>query len=358
MKTWISLDIKVTDFCTFECEFCYQGSNRKGKHADFETLKDDLLRIIRKTGIFEVVIGGGEPTLYPHIEDLIKFLLSKRVNVGITTRNYKGALKLLRKFYLSSYFSSSFPVDKKTKNKIVIHPAKLYVGFSYSPELKNILKKEAIEDDYFTDLIGSLIKIHLIEKIDFGSYSDLLRIQKELTDSLYEGYKTRKYQMWISILKNNPRYANLPEKEIKKVIKNDPENIYLVSKNTFNAQRRLDFLLLGYKDSLNSPNFSPQKEINYEELANALEANKFTLKHKALISLDTLLANKLMPYLKNDYFHTHIPEEGVYTFYYDAVKRVFSESSYSKNILVPVKDDIETALEELSAKLKERIKTS
>lgn len=55
------VDIKITDYCKFGCRYCYQGSTPAGNHAD-STYLYRLLKVIEDSGVFEIAIGGGEPT--------------------------------------------------------------------------------------------------------------------------------------------------------------------------------------------------------------------------------------------------------------------------------------------------------
>lgn len=64
------IDLKITDYCENGCPFCYQGSTPGGKHANTKFVKN-LIYSFRKMGVFEVVIGGGDPTKHP---DLISIL--------------------------------------------------------------------------------------------------------------------------------------------------------------------------------------------------------------------------------------------------------------------------------------------
>src|SRR6185503_11282388 len=56
------VDVKITDYCPFGCPFCYQGSTHQGLHADDEVL-GALIRQLGELRVFEMAIGGGEPTL-------------------------------------------------------------------------------------------------------------------------------------------------------------------------------------------------------------------------------------------------------------------------------------------------------
>lgn len=65
------VDIKITDYCPYACDFCYQGATPTGKHAAL----DDLRALARELGdaeVFEVALGGGEPTLHPAFPQVLQ----------------------------------------------------------------------------------------------------------------------------------------------------------------------------------------------------------------------------------------------------------------------------------------------
>ena len=64
------VDLGITAKCNKNCAWCYRGSTYKGEHADIKWLKH-IPYSLSKLEVFEVVIGGGEPTLHP---DFLKLL--------------------------------------------------------------------------------------------------------------------------------------------------------------------------------------------------------------------------------------------------------------------------------------------
>lgn len=82
------IDVKITDYCPFNCEYCYMGSTAKGVHADYDTIKE-LAKLLGKDGlqVFEVALGGGEPTLHPRFSDIVRTFYAEGICVNFTTRN-------------------------------------------------------------------------------------------------------------------------------------------------------------------------------------------------------------------------------------------------------------------------------
>lgn len=80
------VDVKITGHCTFGCEFCYQDSTPEGKHGDVGWIRR-LAYALAEMRVFEVAIGGGEPTLHPEFVDILRAFRSSHVVPNFTTKN-------------------------------------------------------------------------------------------------------------------------------------------------------------------------------------------------------------------------------------------------------------------------------
>jgi hypothetical protein len=80
------VDVKITGHCTFGCAYCYQASTPAGVHAPFARLEAvaDWLAAAR---VFEVALGGGEPTLHPDFPRVLEAFRDRGVVPNFTTRN-------------------------------------------------------------------------------------------------------------------------------------------------------------------------------------------------------------------------------------------------------------------------------
>jgi len=80
-----ALDMKITDFCTRGCAYCYQSSHPGGDHAQ------NLLQwadVIEQLGVFEVAIGGGEPMSHPQLPEFLRELRRRDIVPHVTTRDW------------------------------------------------------------------------------------------------------------------------------------------------------------------------------------------------------------------------------------------------------------------------------
>ena len=80
------VDIKITDYCSFGCAFCYQGSTLQGKHANYEDIQF-VIDELKKAKVFEVAIGGGEPTDHPDFIRVLRDFREADIVPNFTTRS-------------------------------------------------------------------------------------------------------------------------------------------------------------------------------------------------------------------------------------------------------------------------------
>lgn len=78
------VDLKITQKCNFGCAFCYQGSTKDGQHAPLDRIKK-IIDTLAAAKVFEIAIGGGEPTEHPDFAEILRYCVSKKVIPNFTT---------------------------------------------------------------------------------------------------------------------------------------------------------------------------------------------------------------------------------------------------------------------------------
>lgn len=79
----VSLQFALTDRCNLNCEFC-SNANREGNELSVDEIRD-VLTVFRDMGALSVEFTGGEPTLHPHINEIIRFAHLLGYSIGIKT---------------------------------------------------------------------------------------------------------------------------------------------------------------------------------------------------------------------------------------------------------------------------------
>ena len=82
----ISINLDLVTACNFKCPHCIDADIiNTGKMLDLQYVKT-LIGDWSKKGLRSVIlIGGGEPTLYPYFEETVNFLKKLSLQVGIVT---------------------------------------------------------------------------------------------------------------------------------------------------------------------------------------------------------------------------------------------------------------------------------
>ena len=80
------VDVKITDFCPIGCAYCYQDSTVSGMHAGRQTISS-IAHALSDMRVFEVAIGGGEPTMHPGFEEILRTFRSCGIVPNFTTKS-------------------------------------------------------------------------------------------------------------------------------------------------------------------------------------------------------------------------------------------------------------------------------
>lgn len=78
------VDLKITNFCGKGCNFCYQSSTPEGLHAPLDEILKTL-DVLTAMKVFEVAIGGGEPTDHPDFVAILHACRDRKIKPNFTT---------------------------------------------------------------------------------------------------------------------------------------------------------------------------------------------------------------------------------------------------------------------------------
>jgi len=79
-------DVKITNHCNFNCDFCYQNSSPRGRHAKTETVFR-AIDALAELEVFEIAIGGGDPVDHPDFNKIVSYARDKGIIPNFSTRN-------------------------------------------------------------------------------------------------------------------------------------------------------------------------------------------------------------------------------------------------------------------------------
>ncbi len=86
----ISVNLDLTSACNFSCPFCVDSRLiNAGKTLALEDVKETI-HTLHSHGLLSVIlIGGGEPTLHKDFGEIVRYIKSKRLQIGIVTNGSK-----------------------------------------------------------------------------------------------------------------------------------------------------------------------------------------------------------------------------------------------------------------------------
>ena len=89
--TAVHTHISPTAACNLECDYCAYAGRRKSQSIALGVVQDYIEKL-QSRGLKAVTItGGGEPTLYPEINELIEWLHGRGLGIGLITNGTQSS---------------------------------------------------------------------------------------------------------------------------------------------------------------------------------------------------------------------------------------------------------------------------
>ncbi len=198
-STIISCHVSPTSQCNLGCNYC-SVKKRDENHIELPVIKDFVEKLITRGLKAVIITGGGEPTLYPQFNELVKWLKYDRgLSVGLITngtsselvddwtvfswirvsvnifKGWKEKIKLpLDKINSETIIGASFIDGGRCLDKVVDDLIFLRdkINATYIRVLPNcLLNKDALEAEH-RRLDEVFLKYNLIEKKFFHQYKN------------------------------------------------------------------------------------------------------------------------------------------------------------------------------------------
>jgi len=135
------IDVKITDFCAKGCDYCYQQSTPKGSHADSFYLQR-LAGACGTMKVFEVAIGGGEPTAHPDFIHTLELFRGSGVVPSFSTRclawmkdqaKARKISDLCGSWALSADYATDILIARETASKAGIKMPAIHIVIGANP---------------------------------------------------------------------------------------------------------------------------------------------------------------------------------------------------------------------------------
>ncbi|MDF2880215.1 MAG: moaA [Clostridiaceae bacterium] len=90
LSTYPYLDIVLNDYCNAQCKFCISQLVHKKEICNINKHKQKIKYAIEHMGVKEVLLVGGEPTIYDGLFEIIEYLKQFNLNkICITTNGHR-----------------------------------------------------------------------------------------------------------------------------------------------------------------------------------------------------------------------------------------------------------------------------
>ena len=87
----VSINLDLTTACNYRCDHCIDWDILNTKHRhDEETLRSSIIEMVERGLRSVILIGGGEPTIYPGFSDFVRFLKDLELQVAVVTNGSRG----------------------------------------------------------------------------------------------------------------------------------------------------------------------------------------------------------------------------------------------------------------------------
>lgn len=214
-----TLRIVLTTRCNYQCKYCF-AEGEEDKHIRIIPLEklERILKIAKNFGINKIKLTGGEPLLYPQIEELLEYIRQIEIPYVDLTTNIsmlnEKTIELLNNYHVNALTLS---LNTLEKNK--------YEYLSGFPNFE--LVKENLERT-INEFQGK-IRINCVifdEKYEKKDYEEIINLCKEnnLGMRLIEPSKVEGFP--ITYTKNKfKKFTNMLRKEADRVIQSDCNSV-------------------------------------------------------------------------------------------------------------------------------------
>ncbi len=278
-KTVISTHVSPEGKCNLKCPYCSVTYRENSSRIEFNIITDYLEKLITRGLRAVILTGGGEPTLYPHVNELIEWIVSKGLSIALITNGTKLNLLSEKSLKSFSWIRISINIFNKWENAIKIDSSKFsdscVLGLSYvythdheiksETHLGNLKKISKIADEINAKYVRVLPNCLLSENTIDGSHYYIDKDLSKLNDNRF--FRQNKHHMAPSSSKCHQSFFRPYLSEEKwdgipgsvypcdSVVLNDGNTFFSEKYKICSANNILDYI-----DGNIIPNFNPKDD--------------------------------------------------------------------------------------------------
>ena len=176
-------DIKITNSCNMNCEYCHEGSNSQGKHGDLT----NPLYLKSFHPYQELAIGGGNVFEHPQLITFLKSLKEQKVIANITVNQF--------------HFLENYEIIKELQKENLIYG----IGVSIISPNSELIDKMKVIKNVVCHVINGVLTKSVTEKLIDNNLRLLILGYKQLRRGIQYNEKHKE------MIENNQKwlYENL-----------------------------------------------------------------------------------------------------------------------------------------------------
>ena len=212
----IRCELLLTDRCNFSCPYCRKLQPEIRGDISYEQAKY-VLDLWMKDNLQNVRFTGGEPTIYPHLLELVSYTKANRIAIST---NGSAPIELYRKLTDHGVNDFSISLDACCASDGDMMTGNIKGAFNKTIETIRALSKltyttvgtvitdknydKTVDIIKFVDTLG----VHDIRIIPSAQYNKLLSLITALPDKLLDKYPILKYR--VNNIKKNRNVRGVP----------------------------------------------------------------------------------------------------------------------------------------------------
>jgi wyosine [tRNA(Phe)-imidazoG37] synthetase (radical SAM superfamily) len=228
----VSINLDLTSACNFRCPHCVDsGIINTGKALDLDNIKQSIDTLLEKGLLSVILIGGGEPTIHPDFEEIVRYSRGKGLQLGIVTNGSRldrvepvaqlmqegDWLRLSIDAATEDTFRKSHEPGKNVTLKKILADAgkikdlnpKISLGYSYVIVWEGIFMNTT-ELCPNVDEIADAVDLAGEYSFDYVSFKPcLLRLEGSLKESLFSKPDPERENRIISRIRDNLEQARI-----------------------------------------------------------------------------------------------------------------------------------------------------
>lgn len=167
MEFWQRVHWFATSKCNLNCKYCFKPDFQ---HEDSKEAVEKFAKMLAENGIREVIVTGGEPLLLEHLDDGLRVLADKRIDVSVHTNAtlidkkrldglvelvdeiaipidsmHRGTQAYLRQSACLSKVKSVLEQLQEKKVRIGIHTVATDINISHMPSIYRFLRNRRFD---------------------------------------------------------------------------------------------------------------------------------------------------------------------------------------------------------------------